>query len=119
MDSMFGIKAGIVWQTLHKNGPSNMGDLVKTTSMSREEIYAALGWLGRENKIAIERRGRAMVFSLVESESHSESIKSMTMEEPKPKRQPKRRGFKAPKKTKRMTSKAPKEKAQIESHGQI
>ena len=66
VESIFGVKAGIVWKTLNQNGPSNIGDLVKTTSMSREEIYGALGWLGRENKITMERRGRAMVFSLIQ-----------------------------------------------------
>lgn len=66
VESIFGVNAGIVWKTLNQNGPSNIGDLVKTTSMSREEIYGALGWLGRENKITVERRGRAMVFSLIQ-----------------------------------------------------
>ena len=65
VESIFGVNAGVVWRALNQNGPSNIGDLVKTTSMSREEVYGALGWLGRENKIAIERRGRAMVFSLM------------------------------------------------------
>jgi len=65
VESVFGMKAGIVWEALNQNGPSTIGNLVKTTSLSREEIYGALGWLSRENKIAIERRGRAMVFSLL------------------------------------------------------
>jgi len=55
-----------MFRALNQNGPSNIGDLVKTTSMSREEVYGALGWLGRENKITVERRGRAMVFSLIQ-----------------------------------------------------
>jgi hypothetical protein len=66
VESIFGMNAGIVWKALNKNGPSNIGDLVKATSMSREEVYGALGWLGRENKITVERRGRAMVFSLIQ-----------------------------------------------------
>lgn len=28
-ESIFGVKAGIVWQVLNKNGTSNIGDLVK------------------------------------------------------------------------------------------
>jgi hypothetical protein len=75
VESIFGTKAGIVWGALHKNGPSNIGNLVKTTSLSREEVYAALGWLGRENKIIVERRGRAMVFSLRETEARLEAFK--------------------------------------------
>jgi len=43
VESIFGTKAGNVWKALNQNGPSNIGDLVKTTSMSREEVYAALG----------------------------------------------------------------------------
>jgi len=64
VESIFGAKAGIVWEALNKNGPSNIGDIAKATGMRRELIYGALGWLGRENKISVERRGRAIVFSL-------------------------------------------------------
>jgi len=67
VESIFGTKAGIVWQALNKNGPSTIDGIVKSTGMRRELVYGALGWLGRENKIAIERRGRAMVFSLIYS----------------------------------------------------
>jgi hypothetical protein len=64
MESLFGTKAGIVWEALNQNGPSTIGDIAQATSLRREEIYGALGWLGRENKISVERRGKAMVFSL-------------------------------------------------------
>jgi hypothetical protein len=64
IESVFGAKAGIVWEALNKNGPSNIGDIAKATGMRRELIYGALGWLGRENKISVERRKRAIVFSL-------------------------------------------------------
>jgi len=64
VESIFGIKAGIVWETLNQNGPSSIDNIVKATGLRRELVYGALGWLGRENKIAVERRGRALVFSL-------------------------------------------------------
>jgi hypothetical protein len=64
VESIFGAKAGIVWEALNKNGPSNIGDIAKATSMRRELVYGALGWLGREDKISVERRGKAIVFSL-------------------------------------------------------
>ena len=67
VESIFGAKAGIVWEALNKNGPSNIGDIAKATGMRRELVYGALGWLGREGKIAVERRGRAIVFSLRQS----------------------------------------------------
>ena len=71
VESIFGMKAGIVWKALNQNGPSNIGDLVKSTSMSREEVFGALGWLGREDKILVEQKGRAMIFSLREAEARS------------------------------------------------
>jgi hypothetical protein len=64
VESVFGTKAGIVWEVLNMNGPSTIADILKATSMRRELVYGALGWLGRENKITVERQGRTMVFSL-------------------------------------------------------
>ena len=68
VESLFGANAGIVWKTLNQNGTSNLSSLVKSTSLSREEIFGALGWLGREDKIVVEQKGRAMVFSLRDEE---------------------------------------------------
>ena len=65
VESIFGVNAGIVWEALNKNGPSNIDTIVKVTGLRRELVYGALGWLGRENKIYVERRGRALVFSLL------------------------------------------------------
>lgn len=64
VESLFGEKAGLVWEALDQNGPSTIGDIMKITTLRREEVYGALGWLGRENKIAVEMRGRAKIFSL-------------------------------------------------------
>jgi len=65
VESVFGVKAGIVWEALNQNGPSTIGDIVEATGLRRELVYGALGWLSREDKISVERRGRAIVFSLV------------------------------------------------------
>ncbi len=65
VESVFGINAGIVWEALNKNGPSAIDNLVKMTGLSRELIFGALGWLGRENKILLEKRGRAFIISLM------------------------------------------------------
>ena len=64
VESIFGLNAGKVWDALHKNGPSNIADLAKATNLKREQIYGALGWLGRENKISMEKRGKAVLISL-------------------------------------------------------
>ena len=99
VESIFGVKAGIVWQALNQNGPSTIGDLVKTTSLSRELVYGALGWLGRENKILVERRGRAMVFSLREAEARSEAFKGTTIGDSVPQEQTKYHTSVPPEKT--------------------
>jgi hypothetical protein len=101
VESIFGTKAGIVWKALNQNGPSNIGDLVKTTSMNREEINGALGWLGREDKILVEKKGRAIVFSLRETEARLEASKGTTIEDSVPQEKSKSRRSVAPKKTTR------------------
>ncbi len=65
-ESEFGVKAGIVWEALNKNGPSSVNDIARITALKREMIYGALGWLARENKIFIEKGERAIVYSLRE-----------------------------------------------------
>jgi hypothetical protein len=107
IESLFGTKAGIVWKALNQNGSSNLANLVKTTSLSREEIFGALGWLGRENKLVMERKGRAMVFSLRDEEARLPVLEETTAE---PAQKPKSnfRKTKQPKKTKKARSvKAP------------
>jgi hypothetical protein len=64
IESIFGINAGIVWNALNKNGTMTINDLMKATALQPEEIYVALGWLGRENKISVVTRGKIRYFSL-------------------------------------------------------
>jgi hypothetical protein len=99
VESIFGTKAGIVWKALNQNGPSNIGDLVKTTSMSREEINGALGWLGREDKILVEKKGRAIIFQLRDTEARLEAPKKTTIEDSVPQEKTLRKARKPPKKT--------------------
>jgi len=64
VELIFGISAGITWESLNLMGPMTVDDLVKATALLPEEIYGALGWLGRENKISVERQGTERVYSL-------------------------------------------------------
>jgi hypothetical protein len=100
-ESLFGLNAGVVWEALNQNGASNLANLVKTTSLSREEVYGALGWLGRENKLVMEQKGRAMVFSLRETEAHLDAPKETTIENSVLQEQTLRKAKKPPKKTKK------------------
>jgi len=105
VESLFGTKAGIVWKALNQNGSSNLANLVKTTSLSREEIYGALGWLGRENKLVMEKKGRAIVFSLFGMKEARLAVTEDTTDEPISKA--KSRKQKQPKKTKKARSVKP------------
>ena len=101
VEYVFGFNAGVVWEALNQNGPSNIRNLVKATSLSREEVYGALGWLGREDKIVLDQKGRAIVFSLREEEVRLAIPKETIIEESTPKPRSKSSRSKPPKKTKK------------------
>lgn len=64
IELVFGINAGITWESLNLTGPMTVEDLVKATALLPGEIYGALGWLGRENKISVRRQGSERFYSL-------------------------------------------------------
>jgi hypothetical protein len=112
----FSAKAGIVWRALNQNGSSNISDLVKSTSMSREEVYGALAWLGREGKITLKQKGRAMIFSLQEAESCLEAAKGSTIADSVPHEKTLHGAGKPPKKaTKDRKIKAPTPSSKFEA----
>ncbi len=47
----FGFNAGRVWKALDMNGPLTEIQLMEETSLRENEVFAAVGWLARENKI--------------------------------------------------------------------
>jgi hypothetical protein len=53
--SLFGEHAGTVWHTLHDNGSLSETDLLQRTHFTAPQLYAAIGWLARENKIRKEK----------------------------------------------------------------
>ena len=106
VESVFGFNAGVVWEALNQNGASNIRNLVRATSLSREEVNAALGWLGREDKIVLEQKGRAMVFSLRTEEARLAVSEEITAE-PASKAKSKPRKTKQPKTKKARKVKSP------------
>ncbi len=69
--SFIGEKAGIVWYFLHENGPASDKEISKETGLTKEETWAALGWLAREGKVEIvgvkkRGRGKEVIFELTE-----------------------------------------------------
>lgn len=53
-NEIIGTWAGTVWSTLNANGPMTVKDIRKATRLREKDVYAAIGWLSRENKISFE-----------------------------------------------------------------
>jgi hypothetical protein len=49
-----GNKAGVIWEYLKDKNSSTKQDLLKKTNLSKDEFYFGIGWLARENKIALD-----------------------------------------------------------------
>ena len=46
--------AGLVWNALNEADVLGIKQIKKITKLKEKEIYAALGWLARENKVTFE-----------------------------------------------------------------
>ena len=51
---LIGTWAGAVWNALNEADALGMKQLKKITTLKEKEIYAAIGWLAREGKVAID-----------------------------------------------------------------
>ncbi|MCE5177792.1 MAG: winged helix-turn-helix domain-containing protein [Porphyromonadaceae bacterium] len=52
---IIGTNAGIIWNLLNNNQKWSITQLQEASGLSEKEIYSAIGWLARENKIEIEK----------------------------------------------------------------
>lgn len=61
-----GTFAGLVWNALNETNPSSTKDVKKATKLKEKELYAAIGWLAREDKLGIEATedGKDLVLTL-------------------------------------------------------
>jgi hypothetical protein len=64
MTEKIGKNAGLVWNALDK-GLSNIKDIKKETKLLEKDLYAALGWLARENKISFNEVEKEIFIRLV------------------------------------------------------
>ena len=56
--------AGLVWNALNESAPLSAKDLKKQQSETDKELYLALGWLLREDKLVVAGTEKEPVFSL-------------------------------------------------------
>ena len=52
--SKSGSSAGKIWSALNEKGCLDKDDLIATTKLSENDLYNGVGWLAKENKIAIK-----------------------------------------------------------------
>ena len=64
MSNTIGDAAGLIWNYLDKNGPSSVNKVTNETGINRNDVQRAIGWLSKEDKLAIEMIGRAETLSL-------------------------------------------------------
>ena len=56
LTSKIGIKAGRVWKVMDIWGEVNLSTIGRLADMSEKEIYSALGWLAKEDKIYMNEK---------------------------------------------------------------
>jgi hypothetical protein len=56
--------AGHIWHLLNQQGPLSLTRIVRDVDAPRDVVMQAIGWLAREEKIAIEEEARSKVVSL-------------------------------------------------------
>lgn len=60
-EEVFGVNAGKVWNALKAKGPLSVAAIAKETGLKQNDVFGALGWLGREGKIEIiEDKGKTL-----------------------------------------------------------
>ena len=65
MYETIGTNAGLVWKALNENGTMNVKALKKATKIRTEkDLYAALGWLAKENKLAFTENDAELLITL-------------------------------------------------------
>ena len=61
--SLIGKNAGIIWNLLQGKEKEEVAKLKKESKLTEAELWAAIGWLSRENKLtsSTEKKGRKTI----------------------------------------------------------
>ena len=62
-----GTNAGTVWNLLNENGMMEIAALKKASALTEAELWAAIGWLSREEKVILDSKkvGKKTVKTIV------------------------------------------------------
>ncbi len=64
MIQSIGDTAGKVWEFLNEKGEANIIQLMQGVEADAGLILQAIGWLAREDKLRIEKKGEYIIYSL-------------------------------------------------------
>ena len=66
MIEQIGTNAGLIWKALSEGNKLNVKEVKKVTKIKTEkEVFAALGWLAKEGKLAFDEAEGEIFVSLV------------------------------------------------------
>lgn len=65
-EEIFGVNAGKVWTVLKTKGALNARKIAKETQLKPNDVFGALGWLGKEGKIQIINDKKSIKYKLIE-----------------------------------------------------
>jgi hypothetical protein len=66
MKEKIGTNAGLVWNILHEKGAKGVKELKKLTKLTEKDIYAAIGWLAREEKLSFDNTGDDLLLAVID-----------------------------------------------------
>ncbi len=66
MIHLIGEAAGKVWKFLDEHGEANLSQIKRYVKIDPNLVLQAIGWLARENKLRIEKKGRFVIYALKE-----------------------------------------------------
>ena len=64
MIQSIGETAGEVWRLLNGNGAASLNEIKGSLKIDQNLILQGIGWLAREDKLRIEKKGRYVNYSL-------------------------------------------------------
>ncbi|NDW17533.1 hypothetical protein D0T53_01215 [Dysgonomonas sp. 216] len=64
MKEKIGFNAGAVWSYLDENGAESLKVVKKACKLTDKDLYAALGWLAREDKVDFEETKEDIIVKL-------------------------------------------------------
>lgn len=65
MTEIIGTNAGAVWTALNENGAMSTKDLKKAAKIKTDkDLYLAMGWLLREDKLVVTEEGKEITVTL-------------------------------------------------------